>query len=185
MRRGGQIVLAWLLVLFFFSTALGAEANYKIGAGDVLEISVWRDDSLTREITVPPDGIIAFPLIGDIDVNGITVADLRGRVTKKLSEFIPDATVTVILRQINSLKGYVIGKVKSPGAYAIQMNTTVLQILSMAGGLTPYASESNIHIHRRADGKTIRMAFDYKEIVKGRKLNQDIILKGGDVVVVP
>jgi polysaccharide export outer membrane protein len=185
MKYARLIFLLWLLLFCGFSLALGDEGAYRIGPGDVLEISVWRDDSLSREVIVPPDGVIAFPLIGDIDVNGITVAVLRGRVTEKLSEFIPDATVTVILRNINSLRGYVIGKVKSPGAYPIQMDTTVLQILSMAGGLTPYASESNIHIHRRSGGKMVRMSFDYKEIVKGRKLDQDIILKRGDVVVVP
>jgi polysaccharide export outer membrane protein len=185
MKNGCQVCLACLLVICCYTNLLAAEGKYLIGPGDVLEISVWRDESLSREVTVPPDGIIAFPLIGDLDVNSITVAELRDRVTQKLSEFIPDATVTVILRQINSLKGYVIGKVKSPGAYAIQMDTTVLQILSMAGGLTPYASESNIHIHRRTGEKMVRMAFDYKEIVKGKKLNQDIILKRGDVIVVP
>lgn len=185
MKNGCQVILACLLVLSSFSLVLGAEGSYKIGPGDVLEISVWRDDSLSREVIVPPDGVISFPLVGDIDVNRITVANLRGKVTRQLSEFIPDATVTVLLKQINSLRGYVIGKVKSPGAYAIQMDTTVLQILSMAGGLTPYASENNIHIHRRSGGKTTRMAFDYKEIVKGKKLNQDIILSRGDVVVVP
>ncbi len=185
MKIGVHVFLVSVMVLMGLSHATAEENNYTIGPGDVLEISVWRDESLSREVIVPPDGVIAFPLVGDIDVNGIPVAELRNRVTKKLSEFIPDATVTVILRNINSLKAYVIGKVKSPGAYAIQMDTTVLQVLSMAGGLTPYASESNIHIHRRVGPKTIRMAFDYKEIMKGKKLNQDVILRRGDVVVVP
>jgi polysaccharide export outer membrane protein len=185
MKIGVRVILAFAMVMIGVSSTPAAENNYTIGPGDVLEISVWRDESLSREVTVPPDGIIAFPLVGDIDVNNIPAAELRNRVTQKLAEFIPDATVTVILRQINSLKAYVIGKVKSPGAYNIQMDTTVLQILSMAGGLTPYASEGNIHIHRRTGKKIARMGFDYKSIVKGQKLSQDIILKRGDVIVVP
>ncbi len=156
-----------------------------IGPGDVLEISVWKDETLSREIIVPPDGVISFPLIGDIDVKQMTVSDLRSQVTRKLSDFIPDATVTVILKQINSLKAYVIGKVRNPGEYPINLETNVMQLLSKAGGLNPYASESKIHILRQVKGNIVRIPFNYSEILKGRNLDQNIILKRGDVVVVP
>jgi polysaccharide export outer membrane protein len=178
-------ILLTLLCLFTGQSVFATDNYYRVGPDDVLEISVWRDDSLSREIVVPPDGIISFPLIGDIDVNNMTVADLRNRVTKKLAEFIPDATVTVILKQIKSLKAYVIGKVKNPGEFGISMDTTVMQVLSMAGGLNPYAAEDKIHILRQMKDKTIRIPFNYDDVVKGRNLEQNIILKRGDVVVVP
>lgn len=185
MRSGYSLILVWSLVFGCFGLAVGAEGSYKIGPGDVLEISVWRDDSLTRDITVPPDGIIAFPLIGEVPVKLLTVTQLRERITKRLAEFIPDATVTVILKQINSLRAYVIGKVRKPGQFAIAMDTTVMQLLSMAEGLNPYANESSIYILRQENGVTVKIPFDYKRMVKGEKLEQNILLNRGDVIVVP
>jgi polysaccharide biosynthesis/export protein len=192
MRVFPQRTLSWhyccvmLLVLIILLPCKSLAQNiYTIGAGDLLEISVWRDESLSRVVVVPPDNIISFPLIGDINVTRMTVADLRSAVTKKLSEFIPDATVTVIVKEIHSLTAFVIGKVIKPGVYNIQLNTDVMQILSMAGGLNPYADGNKIRIMRRTGEKTIQMQFDYTEIVKGKKISQNIILKPGDVVVVP
>lgn len=185
MKSGYTLILAWLLVLGCFGTAFGAEGNYKIGPGDVLEISVWRDDSLTRDITVPPDGIIAFPLIGEVPVKLLTVTQLREKITKRLGDYIPDATVTVILKDINSLRAYVIGKVRKPGQFAIAMDTTVMQLLAMAEGLNPYANESSIYILRQKNGVTVKIPFDYKRMVKGEKLKQNILLNRGDVIVVP
>ena len=181
-----SLILFLIVASFFWTPKLYADAPvFVIGPGDVLEISVWKDDTLSREIIVPPDGVISFPLIGDIDVKQMTVSDLRSQVTRKLSEFIPDATVTVILKQINSLKAYVIGKVKNPGEYPISLETNVMQLLSKAGGLNPYASESKIHILRQVKGNIVRIPFNYSEILKGRNLDQNIILKRGDVIVVP
>jgi polysaccharide biosynthesis/export protein len=185
MRIGGQSVLVGFILFSFVGVCLGAENIYKIGPGDVLEISVWRDDSLTREITVPPDGNIAFPLIGDVAVKQLTVTQLRAKITERLADFIPDATVTVILKNINSLRAYVIGKVRRPGQFAIAMDTTVMQLLSMAEGLNPYANESHIYILRQKNGSTVKIPFDYKRIAKGEGLEQNIVLKRGDVVVVP
>lgn len=174
------------LVLFLIAShANAADTTYTIGPGDTLEISVWRDESLSREVIVPPDGVISFPLIHDIDVNGMTVALLRQTVTQKLSEYVPDATVSIILKTFSSLRGYVIGKVKSPGMYPITLDTSVMQILSMAGGLNPFASESSIHILRQIKGKSVKIPFNYSEVLKGRNLEQNIILQRGDVVVVP
>jgi polysaccharide export outer membrane protein len=173
------------LVFGMVAGVYAAGQQYRIGPEDLLEISVWRDESLSREVIVPPDGIISFPLIGDINVNYLTVAQLRSKVTEKLSDFIPDATVTVILRQINSLKAYVIGKVIKPGEYPISLDTTVIQLLAKAGGLNPYATETKIHILRPIKDKTIRIPFDYREVTKGEHLEQNIILKRGDVIVVP
>jgi polysaccharide export outer membrane protein len=175
----------FIVLIGSYSICFGAETTYRIGPGDVLEISVWRDDSLTRDITVPPDGIIAFPLIGEVPIKRLTVTQLRERITKRLAEFIPDATVTVILKQINSLRAYVIGKVRRPGQFAIAMDTTVMQLLAMAEGLNPYANESAIYILRQKNGVTVKIPFDYKGIIKGKKLEQNILLNRGDVIVVP
>ncbi len=158
---------------------------FHIGPGDVLEISVWKDESLSRQVVVPPDGVISFPLIGDINVTNQTVADLRETVRKRLSEYVPDATVTAMLIQINSLKGYVIGKVNRPGHFPIELDTNVMQILSMAGGLNPYASPKNILIVRQEGGNLRKIPFNYNQVEKGENLEQNIILKRGDVVVVP
>lgn len=182
----------WILVLVVFWAvagqgvgALAMEDAYRLGPSDILEISVWKDESLSREVVVPPDGVIAFPLIGDIPVKGVTVAALRALVTKRLAEFVPDATVTVMLLRVNSLTAYVIGKVNKPGQFPIDLETNVMQILSMAGGLNPFASSGNILILRQQDGKTVKMPFNYKEVEKGENLAQNIVLKRGDVVVVP
>lgn len=178
-------VLSILLVLISTSNSWGQELNYEIGPGDVLEISVWKDDSLSRKIIVPPDGIISFPLIGDINIHSMTVKNLRKKVTQLLSAYIPDATVTVILQEMNSLNAYVIGKVNKPGQYAITLDTTIMQLLANAGGLNPYAAESKIHILRRQNNINVKIGFNYSEILKGINLDQNIVIKRGDVLVVP
>lgn len=190
MLRKALRLLIFLTICFIFTSASAAEKTadrdrYKIGPGDVVDISVWKDTSLSREIMVPPDGIIAFPLIGNIDTSGQTVESLRKSITKKISVYIPDATVTVLLKQFGSLKAYVIGNVNRSGIYPITMETSVMQILAMAGGLTPFASESKIHVLRKTKDKTIKIPFNYKEVVKGKRLNQNIFLQRSDVIVVP
>ena len=166
-------------------TVLADEGTYRIGPGDVLEISVWKDESLFRELSVPPDGVISYPLIGDIEAAGVTVTMLRKAITARLSEYVPDATVTVILKNINSLQVYVIGKVNNPGQFPITMDTTVMQVLAMARGLNPFAAAGDITILRRRQNVTVKIPFNYKEVEKGGNLEQNIILQRGDVVVVP
>jgi len=180
-----KMVISLFFVLVSYTFAIGSDYNYKIGPGDVIEISVWRDESLNRKVSVPPDGIIAFPLIGDINVKGLTVSDIRNTVTKRLDAYIKDAVVTVMLLEINSMRAYVIGKVNKPGSYPILMDTSVVQMLSMAGGLNPFASEKNIHILRTVNNTTTKIPFNYREVLKGSNLEQNIILQQGDVIVVP
>jgi polysaccharide export outer membrane protein len=165
--------------------AFAADKPYHIGPGDILEISVWKDPNLSRQLVVPPDGIISFPLIEAIDVKNLTVAELKKIVTQKLSEFVPEATVTVMLIEINSLKAYVIGKVERPGEFPINMNTNVMQVLAMAGGLNAFAARGGIKILRYDNNKIINIPFDYGDVEKGKNLEQNIILIPGDVVVVP
>lgn len=191
MKKAGLFFLLYLIIILICSSNLGAKKirgdvpYYTIGPGDILEISVWQDERLNRKIIVPPDGVISYPLIGDINVKGLTVADLRKIITERLKDYIPDAIVTVMLIEINNLKAYVIGKVNRPGEYPIDMDTNVMQILAMAGGLTPFADSDKIIILRKEGEKIIKIPFNYDEVAHGKKLEQNIILKRGDVVVVP
>jgi polysaccharide export outer membrane protein len=178
-------ILLLSLGLTINADAAETKSNYRFKPGDEVEISVWKDESLSRQIIVPPDGFIAFPLIGDVEVNNLTVSGLRKIVTDKLSEYVPDATVTVILLKISDPKAYVIGKVNKPGEFIITTNTNVMQILSMAGGLNPFASAGNTIILRRQQNSVIKIPFNYKQVEKGKNLEQNILLKAGDVVVVP
>ena len=181
------VLICGFCTVFFVltSTTLAQNASYIVGPGDVIEISVWKDESLSRNIIVPPDGVISFPLIGDIDVSQMTVTKLRETIRKKISDYVPDATVTVLLVQINSLQAYVIGKVNKPGQFSIDLNTTVVQVLSMAGGLNAYADEDKVSILRQNGNQTTRILFDYNEVIKGKKLEQNILIQRGDVIVVP
>ena len=185
MKSVGSIIFICILLSLSVSTSSAADQNYYIGTGDVLEISVWKDPDLSRTVIVPPDGVISFPLIDNIRVTNLTVADLDKVVTQRLSEFVPDVTVTVMLTEINSLKAYVIGKVNNPGMYDITLDTNVMQILAQAGGLTPFASDGNIIILRRKNNQITKIPFDYGEVSKGKNLEQNIVLQPGDVVVVP
>jgi polysaccharide biosynthesis/export protein len=185
MKRYAIALIGFVLAVCGTIEALAADSSYRIGPGDTLEISVWKDAALSRTITVPPDGRISFPLIGDIPANDLTIPALRDIISKKLTFFVPDATVTAILMKPDSLTAYVIGKVNKPGPYPIGMESTVMQVLSMAGGLNPYAAAGSIIILRQEGGKTVTIPFDYDEVKKGVKLNQNIPLKRGDVVVVP
>ena len=186
MKKLAFICLSILFQMtFMISKPMAQGPAYELGPGDVVEISVWKDESLSRTLVVPPDGVISFPLIGDIRLESMTVENLRKKVTQLLAAYVPDATVTVMIKELNSLNAYVIGKVNKPGAYPITMDTTVMQILSVAGGMNPFASESQVHILRRINNKTIKIPFDFKQILKGENLEQNIVLKRGDVVVVP
>ncbi len=185
MKKTALCVAVLALFILAHAVSHARENTYKIGPGDVLEISVWKDQSLTREIIVPPDGVISFPLIKDVDVNDLTVPALREIVSKKLSAFVPDATVTVILTKSNNLTAYAVGKVNKPGQYPIGMETNVMQIIAMAGDLSPFASPGKILILRQDKGKSVPIPFDYNEVKKGEKLGQNIVLQRGDVVVVP
>ena len=185
MNKGLVYLLVLVLVVFIRVAAWAQESTYRLGPGDILEISVWKDESLSREIIVPPDGVISFPLIKDIDGTSLTVTKLREIVTKKLEEYIPDATVTVMLLKADSLTAYVIGKVNKPGQFPITLETNVMQALSMAAGLNPFADSDKIIILRQENGKNIKIPFDYDEVKKGENLEQNILLRRGDVVVVP
>lgn len=165
--------------------AIVAPTDYIIGPEDVLEISVWREPDLQREVLVRPDGRISFPLAGDVKAADKTPEQVQEIIAQRIERYIPDPVVTVTVRTIGGNKIYVIGQVKSPGAYVIGRYVDVLQALTLAGGLSEFARENNIRILRREGGRETVFPFEYGNVKKGRKLQQNIILKGGDTVVVP
>jgi polysaccharide export outer membrane protein len=159
--------------------------GYRIGPEDVLQISVWKEEELNREVLVRPDGGISFPLAGNMQAAGKTVQELTTELTGRIQRYIPDAVVTVTVSKVSGYDIFVIGKVQKPGQYTLGQYVDVLQALTLAGGLTPFASEDNIRIQRRESGKVLVFPFEYSDIKKGEKLHQNIILHSGDVVVVP
>ncbi len=162
-----------------------ADPGYFLGPEDVLLISVWKDEQLTREVVVRPDGMISFPLVGDVPAEGRTVEDLRAELVRRLGRYIPNANVTVAVTKVLSYKVYVVGRVTKPGEYLVGHYTDVLQALSLAGGLTPFAAENDIKIIRRIRGEQLVFPFRYSDVRKGRDLDQNILLQRGDVVMVP
>lgn len=162
-----------------------AGGEYRIGPEDVLGISVWKEEGLDRDVLVRPDGGISFPLAGDIIAGGKTARELQTDIANRLRKFIPDALVTVSVKKVSGLRVYVLGKVKSPGQFVVGRYIDVVQALTLAGGLTPYASENGIRVIRRSGSKEIVYPFRYSDIKSGRNLKQNILLQSGDVVVVP
>ena len=160
-------------------------SQFHLGPEDVLEISVWKDEALTKQVVVRPDGKISFPLIGDILVTGLTVEQLQQEISKKIAVYVPDAPVTVLLQTINSAKVYVVGKVNRPGVYVMGTTLRIMQVLAMAGGMTTFAEEGDILIIREENGKQRFIEFDYGRVAGGKELERNIRLKPGDTVVVP
>lgn len=159
--------------------------EYVIGAGDQLGISVWRDDHLSRTVVVLPDGKISFPLIGEVTADGKTVAQLRKELEAKLARFVTDSSLSVEVKQSNSMLVYVIGRVNTPGRQNLFAPTNVLQALAMAGGLNPFADKNGVKVLRQQGGRTVAYPFDYQEVSQGRHLEANIELQRGDVVIVP
>jgi polysaccharide biosynthesis/export protein len=159
--------------------------KYRLGPEDVIEVSVWKEPDMTKQLVVRPDGKISYPLIGEIPAAGKTIKQVQEEISKRLEKFVTDAAVTVILVKAQYYKFFVTGKVNKPGEFLVGRRTTVLQAISMAGGLTPFASPSSIKIVRKEGGLDQVYSFDYKDVSKGLLLSQDIYLQAGDVVVVP
>jgi len=184
-RRCGEALLAALLAAAAPWAAAQDESSYRLGPEDVLEISVWKEEALKKDVLVRPDGGLSFPLIGDVQAAGKTVEELRTEIAKRLEKFIPDPVVSVLLQKVVSNKIFVIGRVTKPGDFPAGRYVDVLQALSMAGGLTPFADEKDICVLRREGGEQRVFHFDFKAVSRGEKLEQNLRLQGGDVVVVP
>lgn len=188
-RHTSLFLCAAILLSVLSRSAAGASAEsasgYLIQPGDVLEISVWKEENLLKTILVRPDGGISFPLAGDIQAAGQTVSQVQAAVASRLGKYIPDPVVTVSIQQLNGNKIYVIGQVQRPGEFIANRNMDVLQALSLAGGMTPYAATNKIIVLRRENGALRSIPFRYGDIEKGESLGQNIILHSGDVVLVP
>jgi polysaccharide export outer membrane protein len=159
--------------------------DYVIGADDVLDVSVWKEQDLTRTLQVRPDGKISMPLLGDVQAAGLTPGQLAQNVSERLKKFLTAPQVTVILTQINSQRVYVIGEVTRPGAYTVLPGMTVLQAISSAGGLTQFANGKKIFLMRNESHIQTKYPFSYKEVLDGRKAEENLAVKAGDTIVVP
>jgi len=189
----GRLVTA-VIVSFALTTAIQAQVSqsaddssthYSIQPGDLLEISVWREDYLEKDVVVQPDGKISFPLVGVLNAAGATVEDVQARVTERLTQYIPDPVVTVSIKEIRGNRVYVLGQVNNPGQFIMNPTVDVVQALALAGGTTPFAELNDIKILRR-EGKTQTLIeFRYADMARGRNLEQNIILRSGDVIIVP
>ncbi len=189
MKRASHVLLlAVFLFVALVGTALaGPMGQYALGCGDVLEISVWGDEALSRpNVVIRPDGKISFPLVGELQAAGRTMEELRNDFEDRLREYISDAPVTIMLQELISNTIYVVGKVNRPGAYPMAGQLTVLQALALAGGMTPFADDSDILVIRSMpDGSQEYLEFDYVDVSGGDNLDQNVSLLPGDTVLVP
>lgn len=182
--------LAGLSLLLATPFAAAAEAaadeQYRINAGDVLSISVWREEGLqVPEVLVRPDGHISFPLVGNLRAAGKSVPEVSQEMTAKLTKYIPDPEVHIAVKALSGNVVYVIGKVNRPGVFPMGSRVDIVQALAMAGGMTPYAAANKVRILRREGSRQTAIPFAYGDIEKGEQLEQNIVLRAGDVVVVP
>ncbi|MCF6205156.1 MAG: polysaccharide biosynthesis/export family protein [Methylococcaceae bacterium] len=186
------LVLFWMTLAAYQQVSaqeqdpLAESKAYLVQPGDILEISVWKEEGLQQEVLVRPDGGLSFPLAGDFKAQGKSLVEIQKIISERLSQFIADPVITVSAKQLLGNRIYVIGKVNKPGEYIVNRYVDVMQALSMAAGMTPFSAVNDIKILRRdKDGKQQAIEFRYGDVEDGDDLEQNIILKNGDVVVVP
>jgi polysaccharide biosynthesis/export protein len=167
------------------SSAADLPRDYVIGSDDVLEVKFWKDANLSREVVVRPDGKIALELLSELQAAGLTPQELQSAILKEAEKKMVEPNVTVIVKQINSRRVFITGMVEKPGVYPITSSMTVLQLISIAGGLKEFAKKKDIVVMRQDKGAPLAYPFNYDDILKGRRLAQNILLKPGDTVVVP
>ena len=197
---GGSVMLAGLIVSGVVANAgeeqktqttksqpaaATTDATYVIGPEDVLNIDVWKEKEISSTVPVRPDGKISLPLLNDVQAAGLTPMQLQNNIREGLKKFIADPQVTIIVTQINSRKIFVLGEIARPGTFAMLPHMTVLQAISSAGGFSQFAKESGVYVLRTENGRQITLPFNYKEVVKGKRPEQNIELKPGDTIVVP
>ena len=167
-------------------TAAETDDNYyKIGKGDILEIIAWKEEDFTREVFVRIDGKITFPLLDDIHAAGRTTMEVKKEIETKLKEFIEDPIVTVILKSPMSQKFYILGEVLKTGEYQLAKKLTILQAFALAGGFTEWASKKEIILLRNENGIDKLIRVNYKNIIKGKDLSQNVNIRVNDTIIVP
>lgn len=183
-----KLVFALFTACSMFSGAsFSAESieAYKLNQGDVLQISVWGEESLQKEVRVLPDGSITFPLAGRVEVANATTPEIEKRITEKLKTYLPDPQVTVVISNIEGNRAYIIGKVLRPGAVLITGPMTVLQAISLAGGLDKFADSDSIKVLRGSAGAQTVLPVNYDKLIKGQDLSSNVLLNTGDTILVP
>jgi polysaccharide export outer membrane protein len=161
------------------------DPNYIIGPDDQVDVSVWGESNVSRSVPVRPDGKISLPLLNDVQAAGLTPMQLGNEITTRLNKFIESPQVTVIITRVNSQRIFILGEVARAGAYPLLPNMTILAALSSAGGFTPFAKQSKVHVLRVQDGKQLNIPFNYKEVISGHHPEENVVLKPGDTIVVP
>ena len=159
--------------------------DYIIGQGDVLDVFVWRNELLSQQVVVRPDGKISLPLIQDLQAAGFTAVQLKDQITRTLSEYIDNPRVSVIISEIKSYRVSVLGQVRNPGVYPITGKTTFVEAISLAGGFTEWANKSKITLITNEGGNERKHTVNYKKIASGKDPSQNIVLKRGDIIIVP
>jgi polysaccharide export outer membrane protein len=159
--------------------------DYIIGQGDVIEVFVWRNEQLSREVVVRPDGKISLPLLQDIQAEGFTVLQLKNQITRMLNQHLDNPRVSVIIKAIHSYRVSVLGRVRNPGVYPITGKTTVAEAIALAGGFTEWADKGDITVVSNHGGDEKKVLINYKKIVSGKDPSQNIVLKRGDIIIVP
>ena len=165
--------------------SVSTNGDYRIGPGDVIVVSVWKEPEASSTVVIRPDGKISLPLVNDLSVDGKTPMEVQKIISEKLAPFIKSPNVTVTVQEIYSKKVFVLGEVNRAGAYQITQPMTVLQVLTEAQGLRPFANQKAIYVLRTENGKQVRLPFNYKDVVQGKKIEQNVLLHPGDTVVVP
>lgn len=176
------------LIVFAFSAGASAQTGsvqYRLSAGDELDVFVWKEEDLSKKVVISPDGSLSYPLAGDIAAQGMTVSELKTEITNRLKRYIPKALVTVTLTKVSGYRVYVLGEVNKPGEYAPGNYVTIAQALTLAEGLTNFANGSNIRVMRQRDGEEVVLKFHYGRFKKGKSLSSNIRLESGDVIMVP
>ncbi len=178
-------ILLVLALTFAPDAAPAAEDGYALNPGDVLEVSVWKEEGMERDVLVLPDGRISFPLAGHIQAAGRSAEQVVEILAQRLKRYFPDPVITVTVKSVGGYSIFVIGQVRQSGQFFVNQRTDVMQALSLAGGFTEFADEDDIKILRREGGKQSKLPVDYSDVEKGRNLESNILLRSGDVVVVP
>jgi polysaccharide biosynthesis/export protein len=185
MTRAAKLLSIFLLVGAGASAADMVVEGYRLQPGDLLHVDVWKETDLQSEVLIRPDGGISFALAGDMQAAGLTTDELRVQLENRVRKLVPDAVVTVAVKAPNGNRVYVIGKVNKPGDFALNRPIDVMQAISLAGGVTPFASADKIRVLHREGPSQHSVRFHYSEVTQGRHLEQNILLQSGDTVIVP
>lgn len=181
---GGLVLSSWAAADNSISEDLGG-ATYELSPSDEIEVFVWKEEELSRKMTIRPDGGISYPLVGEVQAAGQSISSLQSLMQDRIREYVPSAVVSVSLVKVSGYRIYVLGEVNNPGEFVLNHYVTVAQALTLADGLTPYAKQSDIVVVREQDGEEGAIKFDYKRFKHGRDLERNIQLRAGDIVSVP